>query len=198
MAAQDGLSGIKEYGGPGTLFIYAGLMRGITLPLIICLLTFPSLTTARTIEGRVIHIADGDTITVFDSNKVQHRVRIAGIDAPEKGQPFGNASRKRLGELVAGKEVQVEFEKYDRYGRIVWKVWMTPPDCSTCGKTLDAGLAQITSGMAWWFRRYAHEQSPEDQGRYEFAEQGAKAKKVGLWQDKNPVPPWEYRHPPQQ
>jgi endonuclease YncB( thermonuclease family) len=79
------------------------------------LLTFPSLTTARTIEGSVIHIADGDTITVFDSNKVQHRVRIAGIDAPDKGQPFGNASRKRLGELVAGKEVRVEFEKYDRY-----------------------------------------------------------------------------------
>src|SRR4030066_126313 len=100
MAAQDGLSGIKEYGGPGTLFIYAGPMRGITLPLIICLLTFPSLTTARVIEGKVIHIADGDTITVLGSHKEQHRVRIAGIDAPEKGQPFSNASRKRPGEVV--------------------------------------------------------------------------------------------------
>jgi len=172
-------------------------MRGTTLPLIICLLTFPSLTTAHVIEGKVIHIADGDSITVLDSHREEHRIRIAGIDAPEKGQSFANASRKQLGELVGGKEVRVEFEKYDRYGRIVGKVWVTPPDCPTCGKTLDAGLAQITSGMAWWFRRYAHEQSREDQGRYEFAKQEVRAKRVGLWQDKNPVPPWEFRHPPQ-
>ena len=85
---------------------------------------------------------------MLDSNKEHRRVRLAGIDAPEKRQPFGNASRKKLRDLVAGKEVLVEFEKYDRYGRIVGKVWVTPPDCPKCGKTLDAGLAQITSGMA--------------------------------------------------
>lgn len=79
-------------------------------------------------------IADGDTITVLDSNKVQHRVRIAGIDAPEKGQPFGNTSRKRLGELVARKEVRVEFNKHDRYVRIVGKVRVKPPDCPNCDK----------------------------------------------------------------
>ena len=94
---------------------------------------------------------------------------------------------------MARKEVRVEFNKHDRYGRIVGKVWVTPPDCPTCGKTLDVGLAQITTGMAWWYRKYANEQSPEDQGRYEFAEQEAKAKRVGLWQDKNPQPPWEFR-----
>ena len=116
-----------------------------------------SASFARTIEGRVIHIADGDTITVLDSDKEQHRIRIAGIDAPEKGQPFANASRKRLGELVAGKEVRIEFEKYDHYGRIVGKVWVSPLDCPTCGKTLDAGLAQITTGMAWRYRKYAHD-----------------------------------------
>jgi len=55
------------------------------------------------------------------------------------------------------------------------------------------GIAQITTGMVWWDRKYAHEQSPEDQGRYEFAEQEAKAKKVGLWRDANPAPPWEFR-----
>jgi endonuclease YncB( thermonuclease family) len=91
--------------------------------------------------------------------------------------------------LVGGKEVRVEFEKNDHYGRILGKVWVTPPDCPTCGKTLDVGLAQITSGMAWRFRRYAHEQSPEDQGRYEFAEQEAKTKKVGPWKEENPIPP---------
>ena len=138
-------------------------MRGSGRPAIFLLVAFTaficnssfSFADTRTIEGIVVHVADGDTITVLDSKKVQHRVRLAGIDAPEKGQPFANASRKQLGELVEVKEVRVEFEKYDRYGGIVGKVLVTPPDCSTCGKTLDVGLAQITSGMAWWFRRYA-------------------------------------------
>jgi endonuclease YncB( thermonuclease family) len=121
-------------------------------------------SAASILEGTVVKIADGDTITVLDSNRQQHRVRIAGIDAPEKNQLFGNASRKRLGELVARKEVRIEFQKYDHYGRIVGKVWVTPMDCPTCGKTLDVGLAQITSGMAWWYRQYAHEQSAEDRG----------------------------------
>ena len=153
----------------------------------------PPVSAANILDGTVVNVADGDTITVLDSNNVQHRVRIAGIDAPEKSQPFGNASRKRLVELVARKEVRVEFNKHDRYGRIVGKVLVTPPDCPTCGKTLDVGLAQVTTGMAWWYRKYAHEQSPEDQGRYGFAEQEAKTKKVGLWQDKYPQPPWEFR-----
>lgn len=96
--------------------------------------------------------------------------------------------------MAAGKEVRVEFQKHDRYGRVVGKVWVRPSDCPTCRKTLDVGLAQITSGMAWWYRYYAHEQSREDQGRYEFAEQEAKAKRAGLRQDKNPEPPWEFRH----
>jgi endonuclease YncB( thermonuclease family) len=121
-------------------------MRRIVLTLVLLLIAIPSF--ARTIEGKVVSVADGDTITVLDSNKEQHRIRLAGIDAPEKGQPFGNASKKRLSELVGGKEVRVEFEKYDRYGRVVGKVLVRPPDCPTCDKTLDAGLAQITSGMA--------------------------------------------------
>lgn len=88
------------------------------------------LSAASIFEGNVVKIADGDTITVLDSDKVQHRVRIAGIDAPEKKQAFGNASRKRLGELVVRKEVRVEFDKHDRYGRIVGKVLVKPPDSS--------------------------------------------------------------------
>ena len=120
-------------------------------------------SAANILEGIVVKVAEGDTITVLDSDRVQHRVRIAGIDAPEKNQPFGNASGKRLGELVARKKVRVEFDKHDHYGRIVGKVLVTPPDCPTCGKTLDVGLAQITTGMAWGYRKYANEQSPEDQ-----------------------------------
>ena len=164
------------------------------VPLFLLISISSSHSAASVLEGAVVKIVDVDTITVLGSNKLQHRVRIAGIDAPEKGQAFGNASRKRLGELVARKEVRVEFNKYDRYGRIVGKVLVTPPDCPTCGKTLDVGLAHITTGMAWWYRKYANEQSTEDQGRYAFAEQEAKAKKVGLWQDKNPQPPWQFRN----
>jgi len=97
------------------------------LPLLFVLLLLlsvsPSHSAASILEGIVVNVADGDTITVLDSDKVQHRVRIAGIDAPEKGQPFGNASRKRLGDLVARKEVRVEFTKYDRYGHIVGRCW---------------------------------------------------------------------------
>jgi endonuclease YncB( thermonuclease family) len=165
----------------------------LLVALLLLLSVSPSHSAASILEDAVVKITDGDTIIVLDSDEVQHRVHIAGIDAPEKGQAFGNASRKRLTELVARKEVRVEFNKQDRYGRIVGKVLVKPPDCPTCGKTLDVGLVQITTGMAWWYRKYAREQSPEDQGRYEFAEQEAKAKKVGLWQDKNPQPPWEFR-----
>jgi endonuclease YncB( thermonuclease family) len=102
------------------------------IALALTFLIYPSIVLAGFVEGIVVSVADGDTITVLDSDKVQHRVRIAGIDAPEKGQPFGNASRKRMSELVARKEVRVEFDKYDRYGRIVGKVWVTPIDCPTC------------------------------------------------------------------
>ena len=89
-------------------------------------------------------------------------VRLAGIDAPEKAQPFGNASRKHLASMVAGKEVRVETSKKDRYGRVLGKVWVQPRNCPGCGKTLNANLAQIQAGMAWWYEYYARDQPPED------------------------------------
>jgi endonuclease YncB( thermonuclease family) len=151
-----------------------------------------------TLVGRVVGVTDGDTITVLDANKSQHRVRIAGIDAPERGQPGGQRSKESLSAMVYDQPVRVESQKRDRFGRIIGKVWVAPPDSPCRGKpdcpmTLDAGLAQITLGRAWWFRRYADEQSPGDRGRYEFAEQEARAKKGGLWRDGKPVPPWERR-----
>jgi endonuclease YncB( thermonuclease family) len=87
----------------------------------------------------------------------------------------------------------VEWEKRDRYKRIVGKVWVQPADCPTCPMTLDAGQVQITVGLAWWYRKYAGEQSPQDRGAYEFSEQEAKAKRAGLWSEPNPIPPWEWR-----
>jgi endonuclease YncB( thermonuclease family) len=132
-------------------------------------------------------------MTVLDAGKQQHRIRINGIDAPEKRQPFGERSRQNLSNLAFQEDARLECHKTDRYGRKVCKVWVRPSDCPTCGKTLDVGHAQVLAGLAWWYRAYAKEQSADDQGRYESAEQEARLRKRGLWQDKEPVPPWEWR-----
>jgi endonuclease YncB( thermonuclease family) len=149
--------------------------------------------SAETLTGRVVGVADGDTITVLDANREQHKIRLGGIDAPEKAQPFGQRSKESLSAMVFGKEVDVQWNKRDRYQRIVGKVWVQPVSCPTCPKTLDAGLAQLTLGLAWWYQKYAKGQSPEDAGRYEFAEQEARAKRAGLWADGQPIPPWDWR-----
>ena len=167
----------------------------LLLALQLFLVTAP--TDAADITGRVVAVADGDTITVLDSANVQYKIRIAGIDTPEKGQPFGNRSKQHLSDLVFGKEVHVDWYKHDPYGRTVGNVWVIPPDspCQKpgCPQTLDVGLAQITVGLAWHYKLYADEQSELDRHRYDFAEYEARAKKAGLWSDPNPVPPWEWR-----
>jgi endonuclease YncB( thermonuclease family) len=152
-----------------------------------------SMAAHADITGKVVSVTDGDTIKVLDGTSTQHKVRLKGIDAPERGQPFGTVSRDHLASLIAGKEVFVEFVKKDRYGRILGKVWVQPADCPTCSKTLDANHTQILSGMAWWYRYYAKEQSPEDRGRYESADDEARKRKWGLWADPNPINPYEWR-----
>jgi endonuclease YncB( thermonuclease family) len=148
---------------------------------------------AATIDGKVINVADGDSIAILDADHKQHRIRINGIDAPERGQAFGDRSRQSMAGMVAGKDVTADCHKTDRYGRQVCKVWVQPSDCPRCGKTLDVGHAQIVAGMAWWYREYAKEQSPEDRGRYESEENEARLRRRGLWQDSDPVPPWDWR-----
>jgi endonuclease YncB( thermonuclease family) len=138
------------------------------------------------VEGRVVGISDGDTITVLDSVNKQRKVRIDGIDAPEKGQAFGERSRQSLAQMAHGKDVRLECHKVDRFGREVCKVWVQPADCPRCGKTLDVGLAQISVGLAWWFRRYADEQSAEDRGRYGSEEDEARLRKRGPRRDTKP------------
>ena len=140
---------------------------------------------AETIAGRVVGVADGDTITVLDADNVQHKIRLAGIDAPEKKQAFGNRSKESLSELAYDKTVTVETDKRDKYGRQVGKVVVNGQ---------DVNLVQIERGMGWWYRQYQREQSPNDRKLYEAAENAAKAGKRGLWRDADPVPPWEYRH----
>jgi endonuclease YncB( thermonuclease family) len=140
---------------------------------------------ADSIQGRVVGVHDGDTITVLDSAKTRHKIRLAGIDAPESKQPFGQASKKHLSDLVFDREVTLECGKTDKYRRQVCVVM-------TDGK--DANLAQIAAGMAWWYRKYQKEQTAQQRIDYEAAEAAAKAAKIGLWQDAEPMPPWEWRH----
>ena len=145
------------------------------------------------LSGHVVSVADGDTLTLIDAQQQTHRVRLQGIDAPEKAQPFGRKSKDNLTRLVLNKPVRVEWDHRDRYDRIIGKVWVQPDSCPTCPLTLDAGHAQLTVGLAWWYRAYASEQSPQDRGAYAFSEQEARAKRAGLWRQPNPVPPWEWR-----
>jgi endonuclease YncB( thermonuclease family) len=141
---------------------------------------------AATIEGRVVGVSDGDTITVLDAAKTQHKIRLAGIDAPESKQAFGQASKKHLSDLVFGKNVTLDCGKTDKYRREV---------CVVLVNGQDANLAQVKAGMAWWYRKYQKEQTPRQREEYEGAETAAKAGRIGLWQETDPVPPWEWRHP---
>lgn len=136
------------------------------------------------IEGRVVAIADGDTITVLDPDKRQHKIRFDGIDAPEKRQPYGARSRQNLASLIFDRNVRAVCHKRDRYGREV---------CKVLDDSHDVGLEQIRDGLAWWYRAYASEQTLEDRERYELAEEEARAMKTGLWRDPHPVAPWEWR-----
>ena len=165
----------------------------IRLAAAVLALAVAQVAAAETLVGRVVSVADGDTLTVLVGEREQVKVRLAGIDAPERAQPFGQRSKENLSRLAFGKPVRVDWDKRDRYRRVLGKVWVQPVSCPTCPMTLDAGHAQITVGLAWWYRKYASEQSPEDQGAYEYSEQEAKAKRVGLWSEPDPIPPWEWR-----
>jgi len=130
---------------------------------------------------------------VLDATNQQHRIRLAGIDAPESRQPFGEKAKQYLSKLAFGKNVTVEWAKSDRYGRIVGKVLVPPMECDTCPPSKDAGLLQLEAGLAWWYRQYRKEQTLVDQGYYEYAEYVAKRERTGLWGDSDPLPPWEWR-----
>lgn len=142
--------------------------------------------SAATVQGKVVGVADGDTITVLDAQNTQHKIRLQGIDAPEKAQPFGNKSKQSLHEMVHGKQVLVDYQKKDKYGRVVGKVLLN---------SVDVCLEQVKRGMAWHYKQFANEQSKTDQEGYAQAELTAQAQSIGLWKEKSPTPPWLFRKP---
>jgi endonuclease YncB( thermonuclease family) len=141
-------------------------------------------SASKMLQGKVVSVADGDTITVLDAEKIQYKIRLQGIDAPEKAQAFGAKSKQALHEMVHGKTVQVSYEKSDKYGRIVGKVLLGGQDI--CHQ-------QIKAGLAWHYKKYQDEQPRDDRDAYHASEMAAKSQKLGLWSDLQPVAPWDFR-----
>ena len=136
------------------------------------------LLSADTLEGRVVRVSDGDTITLLDAANTQSKIRLNGIDAPEKSQAFGEASRQNLARYIAGKSVRVEWKKRDRYGRILGTIFIDD---------LDVNLQQLKDGYAWHYKQF------DSNPAYAAAEAAAKEKRLGLWAGKDPVNPSDWR-----
>lgn len=139
---------------------------------------------ADLLSGRVVGVSDGDTITILDNTNTQYKIRLAGIDAPEKKQAFGNVSKQSLSDLVYGKQVDIDWQKQDRYGRTVGKVLVSG---------VNANLEQVKRGLAWYYKKYQNELVLEDRLDYLHAEESAEKSRVGLWIDKEPIAPWDFR-----
>lgn len=142
------------------------------LLLIINIITF-------SMSGKVIKVADGDTITIQTSNNEKIKIRLYGIDAPEKKQEYGIKSLDVLKKLSYGKTVDVEVKEKDRYGRTVGIVFLN-------GEEIN--FKMIETGNAWHYKKYAKEKA-----NYSNAEAEARKSKLGLWNSDKQIPPWEYR-----
>ena len=162
------------------IFAVGGLSRIVFVSFYLFLLSCtgePSSIVAGT-EGRVVGIADGDTFTLLTGDKQQVKVRLYGIDCPERKQDFGQVAKQRLSELVFGQMVSVIKKDMDRYGRTVALVYKK----DTC---INEEL--LKEGLAWHYVKY--DRNPA----WELMEARARKQKAGLWVQPHPVPPWEWR-----
>ena len=150
---------------------------------LIILLLFPVvlLSGKNDIQGKVVKVADGDTITILDSENKQIKIRLYGIDAPEKAQDFGKVSREYLAELVAGKTVNVTVLSKDKYGRSVGRIEID-------GK--EVAEEMLKSGLAWLYTAYC--KIPECE-QWKTLETQAKTAKIGLWSNPTAQEPWLWR-----
>ena len=117
-------------------------------------------------------------------SNTQYKIRLSGIDCPERKQAWSTKAKQALSDYVFDREVTVDWDKRDRYKRIVGKV---------LDGQRDVNLVLVRDGLCWWYRKYAGEQSAVDRVLYEDAEDGARKERRGLWSDPEPVPPWEWR-----
>ena len=159
-------------------------MRRSSVLFLLAYLVATTVASAATFSGRVVSIADGDTLTILDAQHQQHKVRLQGIDAPESHQSFGRVSKHNLSSLVAGRDVTIEYLKFDQYGRAVGKVLVGG---------VDANLEQVRAGLAWVYTDYERELTPSDRSLYRAAERQARSLHAGLWAESNPMQPWVFR-----
>ena len=145
---------------------------------LVIVLSMPAVN-GQELTGEVISVADGDTLTIL-SNKQLIRVRLSGIDCPEKHQAFGQKAKLYTSVLSYRKTVTIHEHGKDRYGRTLADVLL--PD----GRNLNQEL--ISAGYAWWYRKYAPNAT-----RLQKLEDQARDHQLGLWEDSHPVPPWEFR-----
>lgn len=130
------------------------------------------------IYGKVVGITDGDTITVLDKDNVQYKIRLAEIDTPEKKQAYGTKAKQILSDKIFGKEIEIEWDTQDRYKRIIGFVFLD---------SRNINHEMVREGYAWHYKQYS--KSKELDG----IQLHAQSQRLGLWQDKNPIPPWEFR-----
>ena len=130
-------------------------------------------------RGDVVRILDGDTVEVLDAAKQTHRVRLANIDAPERRQAFGEVARQALATMAYRQKIEVIDKGGDQYGRRIGVLMLN-------GRDLNA--AMIGQGLAWVYARYNSDPT------LPALEQRARAARIGLWADQNPIPPWQFRH----
>jgi micrococcal nuclease len=152
-------------------------MMPLLIPLLLLLAT-PALAAENKLSLKVVSVHDGDTFTGVNESNQQVKVRLDAVDAPELGQPYGQASRKALGEMIFGKVVTVITKKHDRYGRAIGHVLI---------EKRDINLELLEEGAVWHYEDYDHNK------RLREAEQSARAAKKGLWRDAAPIAPWDWR-----
>ena len=159
----------------------------IRVLILVAILAIASVAGAYDLSGRVVGIADGDTLTVLDASHTQHVIRLAGVDAPENSQAFGQRSKQNLSRLAFGRDVTLDCGKEESYGRLVCKVTLPGGE--------DVCLDQVKAGMAWHYKQYESEQTPADRKSYADGEDAARLAHAGLWaEDAHPIPPWDFRH----
>lgn len=145
--------------------------------ILVLLFLLPILLSAQTLKGKIIRISDGDTAILLESDNTQHKIRLHGIDAPEKGQPYGNKSKEYLSELIADKTVTVDVKGKDQYKRVLGVIYLGE---------MNINAEMIRSGYAWNYK-YSKDKY------YIKLQEKAKAEKKGLWKDKNAIDPWQWR-----
>lgn len=138
----------------------------------------PEVQTSTT-SGHVVRLADGDTFTLLVAGNKQLKVRLYGIDAPERAQDFGNVSRSKMQELTKGHTISIEVKDTDRYGRTV--------GIAHRDDGLNLNEEMLRSGLAWHYKAF------DKNKKWDQLEQEARKKKLGLWSRPNPTPPWQWR-----